>query len=379
MSAALRDGGRPYLPRHALATLAGAFLASRLIVLVAAIVTERLIARNPALTSGSDAPILASLASWDGWFYLGIAHTGYHAAPVAGSYHDYAFQPLYPAIVALLSAPWPGAADLIAVIISNVAFAIALVLLYHLGRPMLGSRLSASAAALLAVFPFAAVFAMAYPESLFLALSVGAFLAGERDRRGVAGVLLALAALTRLQGPLLVIPMAVLFLRRDQWRPRASLAWLLLAPLAAVGFGAYVSALTGDPSAYARAFTAWGRTGPTVSPDGGSLGAGIVASGPASVILAALLVTLLVAVFLLVFVRHTNIRLEYGLVAVTYLGAVLASGLLESVGRYVMLAWPYAWILAGRRSRAFRATWPLLSAGLMGLFSLLMFGGYWVP
>ena len=138
MSAALHDGRRPHLPRLAWATLAGAFLASRLIVLVAAVVAERLVTRNPALTSGGHAPILTSLASWDGWFYLGIARNGYHAAPVVGAYHDYAFQPLYPGLVALLSAPWPGAADLIAVIISNAAFAVAMVLLYHLGRPMIG-------------------------------------------------------------------------------------------------------------------------------------------------------------------------------------------------------------------------------------------------
>jgi hypothetical protein len=367
------------MPGSVAAVLAGGYLASRLIVLVAAVVAERLVVRNLALTSGSDLPILQSLASWDGWFYLGIARSGYHALPVAGSYHDYAFQPLYPALVALLSAPWPGAAGFVAVLISNVAFAVAMVLLYHLGRPTLGPRRAAAAAVLLAIFPFAAVFAMAYPESLFLAFSVGAFLAAERDHRGTAGILLALAALTRLQGPLLIIPMAILFLRKNRWRPRPSLAWLLLAPLAAGGFAAYVSVLTGDPGAYVRAFTAWGRTGPAVAPDGGSLGAGIAAGGPAATILAVLLVTLLVAVFLLVFIYHTSIRLEYGLVAVTYLMAVLASGLLESVGRYVMLAWPYAWILAGRRSHPFNTTWPLLSAGLMGLFSLLMFSGFWVP
>jgi uncharacterized membrane protein len=71
-----------------------------------------------------------------------------------------------------------------------VAFAVALVLLYHLGRPFLGGRRAAMAGVLLAIVPFGVAFAMAYAESLFLALSLGAFLAAERDRRAL-GVLLA--------------------------------------------------------------------------------------------------------------------------------------------------------------------------------------------
>jgi hypothetical protein len=44
-----------------------------------------------------------------------------------------------------------------------------------------------------------------------------------------------------------------------------------------------------------------------------------------------------------------------------------------------MLAFPYAWILAGRRSGWFRHAWPIASAGLMTTFAILMFGGYYVP
>jgi hypothetical protein len=94
---------------------------------------------------------------------------------------------------------------------------------------------------------------------------------------------------------------------------------------------------------------------------------------------ASLLLTLGVAVFLLVYVRHDRIPLPYALLPVLTLGLAFSSGLLEAIGRITMLAFPYAWLLAGRRSGWFRRSWPLLSTGLMTLLAVLMFGGYYVP
>jgi hypothetical protein len=146
----------------------------------------------------------------------------------------------------------------------------------------------------------------------------------------------------------------ILFLRRDDWHPRASLAWLGLGVIAGVAYFGYVAQLTGDVSAYGRAMVAWGRTG-LGSSSGGSLAEGIVGGGAVSVILGILFVTLLVSVFLLVYARHSSVRLEYALIPVLYLAAVVGSGLLESIGRYAMLAFPYAWILASRRHPLFTA------------------------
>jgi hypothetical protein len=93
--------------------------------------------RNPALTSGDGAPLLQSLTSWDGWWYLGIVRDGYHAAPIVDGYHDYAFLPLYPMLVRFLSAPWPEYAGLVAVVLSNLLFVVGLVLV-RLGEASCG-------------------------------------------------------------------------------------------------------------------------------------------------------------------------------------------------------------------------------------------------
>jgi len=352
--------------------LVATFIASRLLIVAAAVVAETLIPRNPGLIPGADGPLLRSLTSWDGWYYLGIARDGYHAAPVVGAYTNVAFPPLFPAIVRVLSLPFPGSEGVV-VLVSNVTFLVALGLLVRLGTPYLGRRRATLAAGLLVIYPFASTFAMAYTESLFLLLMVGAFLAAERGHRTWAGIFLALTVLCRLQGVALILPLWILLLRQDGWRPRASQAWLLLGPLAGLGFLAYIATITGSPTAFLDAQQAWGREGVGGAAPGKTIGAQF------SPYQAALLLTLLWSVFLLVYVRVDRLRPEYWLVPVLFIAAEISSGSLEAVGRITMLAFPLVWILANRRSSFVRRAWPLVSVGLFTLIAVLSFGGYWVP
>ena len=178
----------------------------------------------PPSSARSRGPILASLTSWDGWWYLGIARNGYHAAPLSGQYHDYAFFPLYPALVRVLSLATPAFDGLIAVLLSNALFLVSLWLLYRLTADVLDEERALWSCVLLCLFPFSWVFSMAYGESLFLALSLGSLLAAERGRAGWASVLAALAGLTRLPGVLLIVPLALILWRRAARPPCARLA-----------------------------------------------------------------------------------------------------------------------------------------------------------
>lgn len=353
--------------------LVAMFVVSRLLVLLAAVIAESLVPRNPLLIPGDSAPILTSLTSWDGWYYLGIVRDGYQASPVAGDYSNVAFPPLYPFVVRVLSLPVPGAAGLIAVLVSNAAFLVALGLLVRLGAPIVGRRRASLAAGLLVIYPFASVFSMAYTEGLFLLLMVAAFLAAERRHRAWAGIFLALTVLCRMQGVALLLPLLILMLRQDGWRPRPSQAWLLLGPLAGAAFLGYIAIVTGSTTGFLDAQQAWGREGV-----GGSAPDQTVAA-LFSPYQAALLLTLLASVFLLVFVRADRMRPEYWLVPVLFIAAELSSGSLEAVGRITMLAFPFVWILASRCSIVARRLWPIVSVGLFTAIALLSFGGYWVP
>lgn len=350
--------------------LAALFLLTRAIAVVAALVAEGLILPQ-GQTRG--APILGSLTAWDGFFYLDIAVNGYSPDPVAGAYANVAFPPLYPALVALTSLVTPLPAGVAGIVVANAAFAVALILLVRLGVPYVGAERSFVAAGLLVVYPFASVYAMAYAESLFLMLMLATFLAAERRSRMMTGLLFALTTLCRLQGVALLLPLALIMLRQDRWRPRPSVAWLLLGPFAAGAFVLFVAWLTGDVSGFLDAQQAWGREG-----IGGSEVDETV-TALFSPYQAALLATLLWSTYLLVFVRVDKMRAEYVLVPVSFMAAAILSGSLESVGRITMSAFPLVWILASRRSALATRVWPAVSLALFTAVALLTFSRVWVP
>ena len=199
----------------------------------------------------------------------------------------------------------------------------------------------------MAIYPFASAYAMAYTDSVFLALSIGAFLAAEKSRRPVAAVSsLALACLCRFQGIVLVLPLAIVLLRQDGWRPRPSLAWLLLGPAAALRVPRATSARSpGVPDRLPR------RPGGLGTP--GRLAVRVRARRSprrSRLYQVALLVTLCATVFLLRLHAARSdadrVRVDPGPV---HRWPEMASGSLEAVGRVTMLAFPYAWILANRR------------------------------
>jgi len=353
-----------------------AFLVSRLVVLAAALLAEGLVAkglvvRNPLLTSGDSAPILRSLTSWDGWWYLGIARDGYHATPLVAAYHDYVFPPLFPALVRVISAPVPALAGPLSVLLANGLFLVGLLLLYRLSCRVLDPERAVRSCVLLCLFPLSAVFSMTYTESLFLVLMLGSLLAAERGQAPASATFAALAGVTRLVGVLLVLPLGLILWQRLADRRR--LLWLSVVPAGALLFGLYVAGLTGHLTALFEAQAAWGRTGLTPGPaDGGS----IANATPLGV---SLLLALAGYVFLFVFFRTDRIPVAYALLAALLLAVPALSGSLDSIGRYGMIAFPFVWALAGRGSRAMRYGWPVVSTVLLGVCSILLFAGWYYP
>jgi hypothetical protein len=123
--------------------------------------------------------------------------------------------------------------------VSTVALAAAVLLLYRVVAAELGERLARRAVVFLLIFPTAYFLHIGYTESLFLALTCGAFLAARRGRWATAGLAGALAALTRVNG-LVLIP-ALAAEAWSEWRSerRWRMAWAWIG-LVAVGFGGYL-------------------------------------------------------------------------------------------------------------------------------------------
>jgi hypothetical protein len=257
---------------------------SRLVVMATGILAVLSFGRAPG-TTGFDpvrltAPfgyfgnlLVAPLARWDSVWYLAIAHGGYDHEPART-----AFFPLYPLVTRGLGVVLGS--DLVAgVIVSLLAFGVALALLYRLVAIELGERRAELTVMLLAFCPVAYFFSAVYSESLFLVLSVGSIYAARIGRWGSAGLLGGLAAASRNSGIVLVVPLVLLYLygpRADriaaaQLRSgrlgallprhpvRPSIAWIALVP---AGLGLYIGWLAlkyGDGLAPFHAQQVWFR------------------------------------------------------------------------------------------------------------------------
>jgi Mannosyltransferase (PIG-V) len=202
-------------------------------------------------------------ARWDSVWFLRIAEHGYDAATGAAS----AFYPLYPATVAVLGRAFFGHYVLAGIVISLAASFCAFLLLYELAEERLGADGARRAVLYLALFPFALFFQAVYSESLYLLLTVAAFVLAERRRYPAAGAVAGLALLTRPTGVAL-LPALALLAWRERDRVRA-LAWLALAPLMFAAYPLYLWQADGDPWAFLRAQRLWSRHLSPAGPFGG--------------------------------------------------------------------------------------------------------------
>lgn len=163
-------------------------------------------------------------ARWDSVWYLTIAEHGYHAAA-----ETLAFWPLYPALVAAVGGLL-GGHDVAAGVIVSLGSALgSLILLERLGTRLIGREPARRAVVYLALFPTAFFLGAVYSESLYLLLTLAAFLLAERGRFLPAGVACGLAILTRVVGVALLPALAVLAWRSG--RRRRALASLAVAPV----------------------------------------------------------------------------------------------------------------------------------------------------
>jgi hypothetical protein len=212
--------------------------------------------------------LVAPAARWDAHWFLSIAEHGYQRLP------DAAFFPLYPLLVRALGTV-TGSPLVAGMVLSTGAFAVALVLTHRLAALELGSEPARLAVLLTAFAPMAFFFSAVYSESLYLALSLGAFYAARTGRWESAAVLVALCAATRSAGILVALGVMMLNLYgprtdrvpdrpRARFAPRYAVRRELLGPVmgAAIGLGlylAYLSAELGDPWAPFRAQEVWFR------------------------------------------------------------------------------------------------------------------------
>jgi hypothetical protein len=220
--------------------------------------------RNGVIDSPGE--ILRMWSHWDAPHYLDLVVFGYRAGDSSALVGPHGYRSIYPDDLALYIVfyplfPWLATVfnvvigdPLVSVfVVTTVASMFVAPLLYRLVRHDEEASIALRAAWFLLIFPTAYFLHIGYTEALFMALVLGSFLASRTDRWWLAGLLGGLAALTRINGLVLLLALPVEAAtqwymqppggRQFRWR------WLAIG-LVGVGFAVYLAvnlALYGTP------------------------------------------------------------------------------------------------------------------------------------
>lgn len=189
--------------------------------------------------------LLEIWAKWDTDHYLKIAEKGYGSS----ANNQIAFFPLYPYLIKALTLVLQNYM-LSALIISNLAYAVAAYFLYELVKLDYQKEDAFRTVIYFSVFPTAYFLHAAYTESLFLALSIGSFYFARKKSWPLAGVLGMLAAATRITGILLLPVLIIEYLAQKEYRLREikiDIIWILIIGLGLVFYLILNYTVSGDP------------------------------------------------------------------------------------------------------------------------------------
>lgn len=281
--------------------------------------------------------------AWDGRWYLSIAATGYHAAPhFPTNAHDFAFFPLWPVVIRLSTL---GALDpaVISVLLANLLFIVAAVLIWKLTAERFRPVLASQAIGLLAFSPPAFVLSMAYSEPLFLVLAAGYFLSRAHPVR--RAVLAALGMATRIAGAAIVASAAFDALLTKGAQRRSALLAVVLGASAFAAWCLYIALLTHDPLGFLHGSPSFNSSTGLVE-----IVRAVRKLNPRH--LAALAFTLVVLLGALLVLRRDRELGTYAVVALAL--SLLPGGVIWSMPRYCLVAFPafagLAERLGGRRT-----------------------------
>jgi hypothetical protein len=330
---------------------------------------------------------------WDAWWYIDVIEHGYRAAPDASL--NVGYFPLYPWIARAFTLGGlinTAAAGTLAALAGLWLACVALWRLVH--DEWNDAALATTSVAFLLVSPVGFFFSALYSESWFLALSIGCFVAARRRGWWLAGLLGALAALTRFVGVALIVPLVWEFVETHRraagvpssvgsgagGRAQAQGGWwpglACLLPLA--GYGTYcviMWAKFGNPLMYSVANAESGRHftwfwGLFARPSFTGLPAFYQIWFAGAVLIA--LGTLTVGVLL-------RMPHSFAILVLTYTGIYLSARFVDSLPRYFAGLFPFyvALALLARWRPALAVPLLSLCAALLAFSVVLFVNGYW--
>ena len=231
------------------------FVATRVAIILIAELAAVIIGQRPGThIQESTYALLNVWGRWDAVHYLDIATQGYQGT-------DMAFFPLFPFLVRIVG-DLVGNHLIAGLAISNASFFFGLLFLYKLLEHEYDRSVARRAIFYISIFPSAVFFSAVYTESLFFMLTVASFYYMRAHRWWMAGTIGFFAALTRVEGVLLVVPFFIewnSYYRGRYVRELGSLAASVLIPLGLSTYMAYLWVLRGDPLYFSHVQIHWNR------------------------------------------------------------------------------------------------------------------------
>jgi Gpi18-like mannosyltransferase len=178
--------------------------------------------------------LLEPWGRFDTGHYIRLAERGYYVGSP-----DTVFLPLYPLLIRVVASVLGGRYLLAALFVSNLCALGYFVVFFVLAEQEFGAEAARKAQLYAVCYPWALFLLAGYTEALSLFLITLAFLMVHRGRGWWAGLFGMLAALTRLQGGLLTIPLLFEALRRRRFKLlpiKLDLVWPMLPAIASAGF-----------------------------------------------------------------------------------------------------------------------------------------------
>ncbi|MFE3263883.1 glycosyltransferase family 39 protein [Streptomyces sp. NPDC059215] len=329
-------------------------------------------------------------ARWDSLWYTRVAAFGYGwqvRLPGGDVHSNLAFFPLLPWLERLVAALSPLSYADAGLLVSTLASLAAAWGVFAVADHLYGRRAGVCAALVWAVLPVGVVQSMAYSESLFTALAAWSLHSVLTGRWVTAGLLAALAGLTRPVGAAVVAALwvaAVTSFVRERSAPATQGAsrWrralgMLVAPLGAAGYVLWVGHRTHrGPLGYLDVQAQWGN-----GFDGGYAFARFVGDKFTSFPSALAGVGLIVGVVLVIWLYVSCVRQGQPLPLLVYSGivtalALCASGYFGSKPRLLLPAFPLLLPLA----RALARQRTRRSAAILGAVAVgsAIYGAFWL-
>lgn len=352
------------------------FVATRAAILVIAELAAVIIGQRAGThVQESRHVLLAVWGHWDAVHYIDIATKGYQG-------WDMAFFPLYPLLIRIV-AGFAGSHVIAGLLVSNASFFFGLLFLYKLLEREYDRPVARRAMFYVSIFPSAVFFSAVYTESLFFMLTVASFYYMRSHRWWIAGAIGFFAALTRVEGILLVVPFAMEWYDRHRSSGARGLVDLVPAALIPLGMSLYMGylwVLRADPLYFSHVQSHWNRhlAAPWVSVIDAfqkiahATSGQTIANESIEIAFTALMIAVLLG-------GWSRLRPSYVAYLALSILVPMSTSSLMSMPRFALVLFPMFAILARWGERPWVNNLILaFSLPLLGLFTVLFADWYWV-